>query len=557
MIKQDSIEMLKQQIDIVEIIGNYVDLKKMGSVFGACCPFHNEKTPSFMVSPIKNLYHCYGCGVGGDSITFIMEIEKIGYREAIEKLAQLSNFTLEYEKNTKKKFDEEYKLFDNAKNFFKSQLVIHKHLYEYLTKRGLTKESIEKFELGYCSTSFEMIKFCDQNLLNKQKLTELGILGYNDNRYYARFNERIIFPIHSPLGKPVGFGGRSLKDNVAKYINSPQSQFFNKSKLLYGYHIAKEHIYRNEQIIITEGYLDVIMLHQAGFKTAVATLGTALTNDHFPLLNKGNPKIILSYDGDNAGIKAAHKAAFMLAMAKKEGGVVIFEGGLDPADMVQQGQIEQLQNLFNKPKPFIEFVLEQISKNFDLKNPLQKEQALKESLSFLHNLSPLLQEEYKNFIAKTLSIPLHLIPTKYKTQKQNFASKTFIPPFLEQNSHLEELIIKYILDDPNLLNFALDYIDSSVFSIHKDTFQALIDGNLMHPKIIGIQLNPKLITTPNGFQNELKILILRYNNRLLNEVSEDSTLDFTEKSFRIRKIKNSILRLKQGELIAYESFSTF
>ncbi|CBG40146.1 DNA primase [Helicobacter mustelae] len=572
MIKASSIEALKQQADIIDILGNYIELKRAGSNFSACCPFHQEKTPSFIISPSKNLYHCYGCGVGGDVIKFVMEYEKIPFIEAVEKIAELSHFTLEYETSHQKpkQHTEEYEIFERFIHFFGDTLAKEPGILAYLQRRGISAQSMRDFSLGYCGNSFEVVKFCDQLRLEKKNLVGLGILGQSDGRYYARFAERIIFPIHSPAGNPVGFGGRTLRDHAAKYINSPQSQLFNKSKLLYGYHIAKEFIYRERTIIITEGYLDVIMLHQAGFRTAVATLGTALTQEHLPLLNKGEPKILLGYDGDSAGIRAAYRASFMLANLKKEGGVVIFQNGMDPADMVQKNQISDLKELFSHPMPFIEFVLRQIPLQFDLTNPLQKEQALKQQLDFLHTLSPLLQEEYKALISNLLQISPSLIPTKPTKHQENFPSSRSSKPgysptlygngglgFLHQESQLEELIIRYILETPSLLDLALQYIDAEIFQHQKQAFCALLAKNLDHPSLIGIRINPKLITTPHGFRNELRLLILRYNTSLLNSIQKERALSFEQKSFRIRKIKNHILKLKQGELIAYESFGTF
>lgn len=559
MIKNQSIESLKQIVDIVDLIGSYIDIKKVGSNYSACCPFHNEKTPSFMISPSKNIFHCYGCGTGGDAIKFVMEYEKIDFIEAVEKIAQFCSFELEYETNNQKKvtFQTEYNLLESVLNFYHQQLYKHQEILNYLYHRGINQESIEKFKIGYCPTSLENIKFCDTTSLNKNQLIQLGVLGQSQGRYYARFNERIMFPIYSINAKPLGFGGRTLKDQSAKYINSPQSQIFNKSKLLYGYHLAKESIFRESKIIITEGYLDVIMLHQAGFKNAVATLGTALTQDHIPLLNKGDPKIILSYDGDSAGIKAAYRASLLLAQQNKEGGVVIFGQGMDPADMVVNKQFSELKNKFANPMPFIEFILRQIAKQFDLNNPIQKEKALTQSLDFLHTLSPLLQEEYKNLITTLLKVPLNLVTTKYGKNTKKIKTPTITQPvFFHQQDLLEELIIRYMIEDRKLLDFALDYIDEGIFKNQKEAFRALLQQDFSNQKLLGISLNPQLIIVEEGFKKELILLILRYNYALLEEIQQ-SVLPFNEKSFKIRKIKNDILKLKKGELIAYESFGSF
>lgn len=550
MITQASIEALKGVIDIVDIIGGYVDLRKSGSNFSACCPFHDEKTPSFMVNGSKGLYHCYGCGVGGDAIKFVMEYEKLNFAEAIEKIADLCNFTLEYEKNNIPKKDDS-KLLESVARFYQRRLSELPEYKNYLFKRGVSEFSIEKFELGFCGASFETLKFAEQAGLDKKKLVELGVLGEDNTRTYVRFAERVMFPIHSPTGKVVGFGGRTIRDNLPKYLNSPQTSQFNKSKLLYGYHIAKEHIYKYGQIIITEGYLDVIMLHQAGFNTAVATLGTALTHDHLPLLNKGDPKIILSYDGDSAGIKSALRASMMLAKESKAGGVVIFEGGADPADMVFAKKNDELERLFCNPIPFAPFVFRQIALKYNLSDPLQKEAALKESSEFLHTLSPLLQEEYRVFVADVLKIPLNLIVPNYKGSGKTYPKS--IPTILNKpdtHDRLESLVIKYILEDRALLDIAVEYIDERVFRYRKKEFSALCRGDFDDEGLIGIDIDDELFLKEGGFKDEILMLILKYNQMQLEKVTSDATLNFEEKSFKIRQIKNNIVKLRKGELIA-------
>ncbi|PAF46527.1 DNA primase [Helicobacter sp. 12S02634-8] len=561
MITQLSIEGLKQVIDIIDVIGGYIELKRVGSNFSACCPFHDEKTPSFIVNRTKGLYHCYGCGVGGDAIKFVMEYEKISFAEAVEKIAEICNYPLEYEKSTILRKDDS-KLLEAMARFYHKRLLELAPYREYLLQRGVSEASIEKFTLGFCGASFESVRFVQDNGLSKDELVALGVLGEDQARVYARFAERIMFPIHSPNGKVVGFGGRTLKEGLAKYINSPQSKQFNKSKLLYGYHIAKEHIYKYNQIIITEGYLDVILLHQAGFNTAVATLGTALTSEHLPLLAKGSPKIILSYDGDKAGINAALRASEMLAKESKTGGVVIFEGGLDPADMVVQKKTDVLQALFSKPMPFIEFVLTQLGQRYDLNDPLQKQNALQEALKFLHTLTPLLQEEYKGFIAQILKVPPHLITTHYKGNAKSLAyrkpsikpsSKPLSPlssyPLRQDDSRLESLVIKYILEDRMLLDRAIEYVDVRAF-VHKGKeFDALCRGDFEYEGLIGIALDEGLLLREDGFEQELLLLLLAYQQRKLSSFLQETHLSFEEKSFWIQKTKDNIIRLRKGELI--------
>ena len=551
MISKHSIETLKQTIDILDVIGSVVELKKVGSNYVACCPFHDEKTPSFVVSPTKGFYHCYGCGVGGDSIKFLMEYEKLSFVESVEKIAAIMNFTLEYEKSYEKKPD--FTLLDEITRFYQKNLLNHKPSLEYLSSRCVANSSIEKFALGYCGASFETLKFLNAKMLNKAEALEYGVIGKDSTREYARFSDRIIFPIHSPSGKVVGFGGRTMNGTNAKYINSPQSKIFNKSKLLYGYYIAKEKIYKQKKIIVCEGYLDVIMLHQAGFDYAVATLGTALTKDHLPLLSKGEPKVILSYDGDKAGINAAFKAAKILAASGKDGGVVIFANGADPADMVANKQVNELSDMFANPMPFVDFILSHIAKSYDLNNPLEKEKALTESTQFLHTLSPVLQEEYKPTLANLLSLPTHLIGSKRRVLHT-------LPAFTAPTQEIaESVLVKTLLEKPEWIDFTLEYIDISLFAYKREEFAKLLQKEVEYPLLIAIAINEKIkpLNDLPSLKEHLRLFIIQAYTQFLSQIPRFEAMSLQEKGALIKEVKTKILQLKKGELLPYVSFSTF
>ncbi len=565
MITKQSLERLKEQADIVTIISSYIELRRNGSNFSACCPFHNEKTPSFIVSPARNSYHCYGCGVGGDCISFVMEYEHLNFHQSVEKIAEMLNFTLEYDTKVQKK---QSNLLENTTRFYQQQLANNAQILQYLKSRGISQANIESFQLGYAPAGFETIKFLNDTKQDKQEALEFGIIGRDNTREFARFRDRVIFPIHSSSGKVVGFGGRTLDlNNPAKYINSPQSKIFNKSKLLYGYYFAKDSIFRKKKVIVCEGYIDVIMLHQAGFKNAVATLGTALTNEHLPLLQKGDPEIILSYDGDKAGIAAALRASKMLSAKSALGGVVIFEGGKDPADMVQSstqnnqnGQnpngIEELERLFSKPIPFIEFVLTQIIATFDLTNPLSKQKALLESQAFLKTLTPLLQAEYVDFLAQQLKITPNLI----KIHRTNQSAQTQIYA-LTQNDIAESVLIYTLLEHRDWLDIALEYIDGDVFMHYKKEFKLLLSGQNAQEnenlRAIWLNENIKSLETLEEFKAHLRILIAQAYKRDLRAVP-NLRLDSKQKLESLATIKQKISQLHKGELISYEkSFGTF
>ena len=542
MIKKESIENLKNHLDVVDVISQFLELKKTGANFKACCPFHGETTPSFVVSPAKQIYHCFGCGVGGDSIKFVMEYEKLSYPETLEKLASMYNFNLDYENTTEKKQDT--RVIEEVNKFYQKLFVNNDTVKEYIKKRGISEFSIEKFEIGYAPISADTINFLKSNHYNLTDAIDLGIIDTGTNGLYSRFIERITFPIYSISAKLVGFGGRTITGHNAKYVNSPQTKLFNKSKLLYGYHLAKEYIYKKNQIIVCEGYLDVIMLHQAGFNTAVATLGTALTAEHLPLLRRGEPKVLLAYDGDKAGLAAAFKASVMLSQSEFEGGVIIFKDNMDPADMVHTGKIQELNEIFSAPLSFTPFAIDYIISKYDINDANQKQKALIEANDYLKTLGLIYQDEYKRYLAQKLNIRENLIQISSNKQR------TFAPN-LSKIDIAELCIIKSILEKPKRLDSVLDIIDSSMFETHKREFELLLN-DISDISLNSIVLNEKLENYDDERLNqELLTLLYKFYANKLTAISYDKDLDFKQKANLIRKIKDNINQLKNGKLVSY------
>lgn len=542
MIKKESIENLKNHLDVVDVISQFLELKKSGANFKACCPFHGETTPSFVVSPAKQIYHCFGCGVGGDSIKFVMEYEKLSYPETIEKLASMYNFNLDYEDNIEKKQDT--KILEEVNKYYQKLFVNNENVKDYIHKRGISEFSVEKFEIGYAPVSMDTINFLKSNHYNLNDAIDLGVIDNGTNGLYSRFIERITFPIYSITGKLVGFGGRTITGHNAKYVNSPQTKLFNKSRLLYGYHLAKEQIYKKNQIIVCEGYLDVIMLHQAGFNTAVATLGTALTAEHLPLLRRGEPKVILAYDGDKAGLAAAFKASVMLSQSEFEGGVIIFADGLDPADMVHNGKINELNEIFLNPISFIPYAIDYIISKYEINDPNQKQKALTEANEYLKTLSLLNQDEYKRHLAQKLNIRENLVKISSNKQRTYETNLTKI-------DIAELCIIKSILEKPKRLDSVLDIVDSSMFEVHKNEFELLLT-DIENISLNSIVLNEKLENYDDERLNqELLTLVYKFYTNKLTAISYDNSLDFKQKANLIRKIKDNIYQLKLGKLVSY------
>ena len=540
MIKQESIDALKAQLDVVDVVGSYIELKKAGANFKAPCPFHDEKTASFVVSPSKQIYHCFGCGAGGDSIKFTMEYEKLNYPEAIEKLADTYNFTLSY--TDKKNNKPRSQVMDKLNEYYQNLLTSREEALKYLHERGIYESSVEKFGIGYAPDSQSSINYITSQMFTLKEAVDTGVVGFDSGRYFARFIERITFPIHSANGSLVGFGGRTISGHQAKYVNSPETSFFNKSRLLYAYDHAKQTLHKTKEIIITEGYLDVIMLHQAGFSNAVATLGTALTPEHLPLLRKGEPKVIMAYDGDKAGRAAALKASKLLSASGFSGGVVIFDGGLDPADMVKEGRIEDLASMFRSPKPFIEFVLDELMSLYDFNNPKERESCLSEGTAYLKTLSPLLQEQYKSYLASRLGVS----PSFIRLANTNQTNNTKVINNSKHRDMWELSLIKTLLEKPHMLTQVLDVLESSLLQFHQYEFSQLLSNNTDDPALMSISVDEsiKAIENEEELQNELNTFLSKHYNRELKKINMRQDIPFEKKAFEIRRLRGIISKLK-------------
>ncbi len=550
MIDNASIESLKNSIDIVDVIGSYIELRKAGANYKANCPFHGEKTPSFVVSPSKQIYHCFGCGVGGDSIKFVMELEKLSYPEAIEKLASMHNFSLTYTKGSSD-YSDAKRVLEAVGQWYVKNLNHNETAMKYLLDRGISQNSIETFEIGYVPSGQEVMHFLQRALLPLPKAAEAGIIAQNENGsgYYARLVERITFPIYSTSGSLVGFGGRTITNHPAKYINSPQTKLFNKSRLLYGYHLAKESIYKHKKIIVCEGYLDVVMFHQAGFKEAVAGMGTALTPEHLPLLRKGEPKVILAYDGDKAGVAAALKAAQMLSVAGFDGGVVLFPDGQDPADLIAKGQSDTVAKLLREAKPLIPFVLEQIVSMYNLNDPRAKEAAFGAAKQYLDTLSQIIKDAYIPMAATLVGVAPSLFgkETNVARARESFTQKRDDIGYLS--------IIKTLIENPNLIDNVLSVMDTTMLGSYTELFTALINGENEHPGLVGLSIDESIKVMDEKELNSalINILTIHYRNKL-QSIPRDTAIAAEKKPFLLKKIKLDILpRLKKGELVAYDS----
>ena len=372
MITQQTIQQILSRIDIVEIVGGFVRLKKRGANYMGLCPFHNEKSPSFTVSPVKEIYKCFGCGRSGNAISFLMEHEKYSYVEALRWLANKYNVEVEEtevsaEQKQQNQIAESLYIINGFAQKYFSDALINKEegqdiALSYLKHRGFNENIINKFQLGYCLEERDAFaKAALTSQFNVELLQKSGLVVVRDDKALDNYRGRIIFPIHNQTGKIIGFGARIIKtnDRAPKYINTPENEIYVKSKILYGSYFARQAIDKNDECLLVEGYTDVISLHQAGIENVVASGGTSLTTDQLRLVKKYTNNLTIIYDGDSAGVKAALRG---LHMALEEGlnvKLVLIPDKEDPDSYVNKVGADSFRNFIavNK-KDFILFQLE-------------------------------------------------------------------------------------------------------------------------------------------------------------------------------------------------------
>lgn len=371
-IPQNFIDEVLRRTDIVDLIGASVHLKKAGKNYSACCPFHHEKTPSFSVNRDKQFYHCFGCGVSGNALSFVMNYENREFIDALESLAHKAGLTLPEtsQQQNQVSYKPLYDILEEAALFFEQQLQHtppHHKAHAYLSKRGLDSHTIKQWRIGYAPSGWDNLYKTFTKQLEKIKLLqELGLIVYHEQRnsYYDAMRDRIIFPIRDSRGRVIAFGGRVLDDSKPKYLNSPESPIFHKSEELYGFYESKQAKQNVNKIMVVEGYLDVIATHQAGFPFAVATLGTATSSTHIERVFKSVPEVIFCFDGDKAGQKAAWRALESALPTLKEGVSAQFlflPNDHDPDSFIKEQGANSFSNALKESVSLADFLFNHLS----------------------------------------------------------------------------------------------------------------------------------------------------------------------------------------------------
>lgn len=489
-IPEETVEKIRKANDIADVISEYVQLKKQGKNYVGLCPFHAEKTPSFSVTQDKQIFHCFGCGKGGNVINFIMEMESYSFYDALKLLANRSGIelptkdmpqqsSLSQENQTILSANEWLqKLYHHLLRFTKDG----KEGYQYLLDRGITEEVIDQFQLGFAPNVKDFVpEFLRKKGYHQQTLVKAGLLSLrDDNTVVDRFRGRVIFPIRNHLGKTVAFGGRAIADQEPKYLNSPESDLFQKGKLLFNFDQAKKHIRSTGEVILFEGYMDVIAAFQADVKNVIATLGTSLTENQAKLLRRYVDTVIICYDSDYAGIEAAYKAANLLRQTGCEVKVAFMEDGMDPDDYIRTYGGEAFNNKVIKASDtYMSFYMRYMKKNYNVNlegdrihyieiilkqlatidNAVEREYYLKElSEEYDLTMDALNQEIQK--IRQNMGMNKDRQQNKRYTtnnEKDSASAKKMLPAF--QNA--ERRLLAYMLKDVTITEKVQDTIGGS------------------------------------------------------------------------------------------------
>ena len=424
MIGEDDIRRVRDATDIVELIGERVVLRPRGRDFWGNCPFHNEKTPSFKVDPTSQFYHCFGCGEGGDAFKFTMKMENIDFPDAVRVLAQRKSIELVEEQGeiSRGKKARLLAVCEETASFFHQQLMRVKSTQsdaarEYLKGRGMGGEIARVWKIGFAPGMGKLVKHLSQKGFSREDMIDANVVIASEAELRDRFYNRIIFPISDLQGRTIAFGGRILGQGEPKYLNSADTILFHKRDNLYAINKAKPHITVVGSAIVVEGYTDVIAMHETGFTNTVATLGTALTPEHLKLLARFTTRVVLLFDGDEAGLRAADRSAELINVIaspvsgrKADVFVAMLPGSMDPADFCAQKGREEMRKVLDGAIPLLRFAIDRRLKSWDLSKPEQRARALEDVVRLLVPIKgSLLATDYTNYLADVLAVEYRLV----------------------------------------------------------------------------------------------------------------------------------------------------
>ena len=479
----NNVEEIKSRCNIVDVIGRVVTLKKAGSSYKGLCPFHNEKTPSFSVDEGRQTYKCFGCGEGGDVISFVQKYYSLDFMEAMELLAREYGIELKRSGQGSGQSKEFFEINRLAARFFYRALREHNNPgYTYMRRRGISDETLNTFGIGYADEEWtSLTDHLTEQGYSTQKLVEVGLSSEKDGRYYDKFRGRVIFPIINTGGKVIGFGGRIIGDGEPKYLNSKESAAFQKKNNLYGLNVTKDYVKREDRIILVEGYMDVISLYQAGVRNVSASLGTALTENQARLIKRYTSDVILSYDADSAGQKAALRGLDILYGEDLRARVLVVTDGKDPDEFIKAKGRDAYLELVDAALPYGDFKLKKAEEPYDLSDSQDKLKYIRDVLRILGAMKPVEADMYLGMLAEKTSISEQAIRQEFENGKEKKDGSAFGSVIRNEEILRDEMseaemdLLKLMLIDSDYVKLPEDIRDD-VFTdrIGSSIYQAIL-----------------------------------------------------------------------------------
>jgi len=540
-------EQIRDRLDISEVVRDYVRLEQKGKRYWALCPFHNEDTPSFAVTPEMGIFKCFGCGKGGDVFSFVMEMENCEFPEAMRQLADRAGVKLPTSGGDEEGRSRRQQLFelnryaaDKYQYAFNSD--VGKKAKKYMLDRGFSSSTLEEFEIGYAPPGWDnLLRALKRDDKDMEKAHQLGLISVSNDNAFDMFRDRVIFPIHDLSHRVVGFGGRALdtSDDTPKYLNTPETPVFSKSNLLYGLYQARSRIREEESCLVMEGYTDVMRCHEEGIENAVAALGTALTASQVQLLKRYIDDLILVYDGDEAGKQAARRGGEVALDNGVRPRVVILPEGSDPADILAESR-ERFCDLLDNARPFLHVLYDWLCEENDLQTAAGKEKILAALLPLVDKLpGQLQQEEAIKWLATRMGADEAFLFQQLSSLKRG-QNKKLRRRLQEQSGQtLEEIFFVSLARHPEKFEDAINKISKKDFSSKRSN---VIVGALFEIKNRGEEFSP---------QRWLKSTPAEYHSYLAGLLSNDETAEFVADIDPLEvatMVKNKSFRRERSEL---------
>ena len=566
---QTFIDDLKRQADIVRVIQDYVQLKKKGANWMACCPFHKEKTPSFSVSPAKEIFYCFGCHKGGTVFNFVMEVERVSFPEAIRIVAEKIGMPLPVMVDDsrfqarRQESDDVIQLNSWAMEWWQQQLESSKEVRiarDYLVQRELNEETQKAFRLGYAPDSWEALSsYLRQKGATQQQIERSGLVVKKDEGgSYDRFRGRLMFPVLDVQGRPIAFGGRTLKGEDAKYVNSPETAAYIKGRNLFGLNVTRDEIRRQGFAILVEGFLDLIAPYQSGVRNLVASLGTALTAEQAKLLGRFARKVVVNYDGDRAGVQAAKKAIEILLAEDLEVKVLVLPDNADPDEFIRKFGVTEYQRRRAQAQPHIQFVIENALRDRSLHRPADKAEAVEEVLPYIRAVGSRIQKrEYFDMAMDSLGIDRDNVNTSawrrelWQAVRDNRPTRTSAVHVVAKEAKVtaaEQRLLGMLLADADLRHQVLPMLKKEDY---EDLATAPLFEALLALDREGTEVDfEALIQKTEGDEFASRVVPMVLMNSSLHGSNEHYVPEECVSTFRRMKIEQRIEELKRELVIA-------